>query len=34
MVVMTEKLKHTVEEQEVHIVKVLVSRRDFGDYSN
>ena len=34
MVVMAEKLKHIVEEQKVHIVEVLASRRDLGDFSN
>ena len=34
MVVMTEKFKHTVEEQEVHTVEVLSSRRDLGDFSS
>ena len=34
MVVMAEKLKHIVEEQEVHTVEVLVFRRDFGDFSS
>ena len=33
MVVMAEKLKHIVEEKEVHIVEVLASRKDFGDFS-
>ena len=32
MVVMAEKLRHSVEEQEVHTVGVLVSRRDLGDF--
>ena len=31
---MAEKLKHIVEEQKVHIVKVLASRRDLGDFSS
>ena len=34
MLVMAEKLKHTVEEQEVHTVEVLASRRDLGHFSN
>ena len=34
MVVMAEKLKHTMEEPEVHTVEVLASRRDFGDFSS
>ena len=34
MVVMDEMLMHTVEEQVVHIVEVLNSRRDLGDFSN
>ena len=34
MVVMADKLKHTVEEEEVHTVEVLASRRDLGDFSN
>ena len=34
MVVMAEKLKHIVEEQEVQTVEVLVSMRDLGDFSN
>ena len=34
VVVMVEILMHTVEEQEVHNVEVLASRRDFGDSSN
>ena len=34
MAVMAEKLKHTVEEQEVHTMEVLVSMRDLGDFSN
>ena len=34
VVVMAEKLKHTVEEQEVHTVEVFVSRRDLGDFSS
>ena len=32
MVVMAEKLKHTVAGQEVYTVEVLVSRRDLGDF--
>ena len=31
MVVMAEKLKHIVGEQEVHTVEVLAFRRDLGD---
>ena len=34
MVVMAEKLKHTVEDSEVHTMEVLASRRDFGDFSS
>ena len=34
MVVMAEKLKHIVEEEEVHTMEVLTSRRDLGDFSN
>ena len=34
MVVIAEKLKHTVGEQEVHTVGVLASRRDLGDFSS
>ena len=34
MVVMDEKLKHNVEEQEVHTKEILASRRDLGDFSN
>ena len=34
MVIMAKKLKHIVEEQEVHTVEVLVSRRDLGDFSS
>ena len=34
MVVMAEKLKHIVEEQEVHIMEVLDSRRNLGDLSS
>ena len=34
MLVMAEKLKHTVEEQEVHTVEVLASLRDLGDFSD
>ena len=34
MVVMAEKLKHTVEEQEVHTMEVLDSRRDLDDFSS
>ena len=34
MVVMIEKLKHTVEGKEVHTVEVLASRRDLGDFSS
>ena len=33
MVVMAEKLKHTVEDQEVHTMEVLAYRRDFDDFS-
>ena len=29
---MAEKLNHIVEEQEVHTVEVLASRRDLGDF--
>ena len=32
--VMERKLKHTVEEQEVHTVEVLASIRDLDDFSN
>ena len=34
MVVVTEKLKHTVEEQEVHTMEVFASRKDLADSSN
>ena len=34
MVVMAEKLKHNVVEQEVHTVEVLASMRDLGDFSS
>ena len=34
MVVMAEKMKHIVEEKEVHTVEALASRRDFGDFSS
>ena len=34
MVAMAEKLKHAVEEQEVHTMEVLSSKRDLGDFSN
>ena len=34
MVVMAKKLKHIVEEQEVHTVEVLVSKRDLCDFSS
>ena len=34
MVIMAKMLKHIVEEQEVHTVEVLVSRRDLGDFSS
>ena len=34
VVVMAEMLTHIVEEQEVHIVGVLASMRDLGDFSN
>ena len=33
MLVMAEKLKHIVEQQKVHTVEVLASRRDLGDFS-
>ena len=33
MVVISEKLKHIIEEKEVHTVEVLASRRDLGDFS-
>ena len=33
VVVMSEKFKHTVEEQEVHTVEVLASKRDLGYFS-
>ena len=33
MVVMAEKSKHTVEEQEVHTMEVSASSRDLGDFS-
>ena len=33
MVVMAKKLKHIMEEQVVHIVEVLASKRDLGDFS-
>ena len=32
MVVMAEKLKHTVAEQKVHTVEVLASKRYLGDF--
>ena len=31
---MAEKLKHTVEEQEVHTVGASTSRRGLGDFSS
>ena len=34
MVEVVEMLKHTVEEQVVHIMGVLASKRDLGDFSN
>ena len=34
MVVMAEKLKNTMEEQGVHTMEVLVSRRDLNDSPN
>ena len=34
MVVMTKKLKHTVEGQEVNTMEVLSSRRYLGDFSS
>ena len=34
MVVMVEKLKHTMEEQEVHTMGVSDSRRGLGDFSS
>ena len=34
MVMVAEKLKHTVEEQKVQTVEVLASRKDLGDFSN
>ena len=34
MVVMAEKLKHFVEEQVVHTMEVLDSKRDLGDFSS
>ena len=34
MVVMAEKLKHTIEENEVYTVEVLASRRDLDYFSN
>ena len=34
MVVVAKKLKHIVEEQEVHTVEVLASMKDLGDSSN
>ena len=34
MLVMAEKLKHTMEGQEMHNVEVLASRRDLGDFSS
>ena len=34
MVEVAEKLKHTMVEQGVHIVEVLASKRDLGDFFN
>ena len=34
MAVMVEMLKHTLEEQKVHTMEVLASRRDLDDFSN
>ena len=34
MVVMAKKLKHIVEDQEVHTVGVSSSRRGLGDFSS
>ena len=34
MVVMAEKLRHTVEEQEVHTMGVSASKRGLGDFSS
>ena len=34
MVEVTEKLKHTVEEKDVHTMEVLASRRGLDDFSN
>ena len=34
MVVMAKKLKHTVEEQEVHTVRTSASMRGLGDFSS
>ena len=34
MVVIAEKLKHIVEDQEVHTVGVSTSRRGMGDFSS
>ena len=34
MVVMAKKLKHIMEEREVHTIEVLASRRDVGDFSS
>ena len=34
VVVVAEELKHNVEEQEVHIVEVLVSMRNLGGSPN
>ena len=34
MVVKAEKLKHIVEEQEVHTMEVLAPRTDLGDFSS
>ena len=33
MVVMAEKLKHIVEEQEVHTVGISASKRGLSDFS-
>ena len=34
MVTIAKKLKHTMEEQEVHTLEVLASKRDLGDFSS
>ena len=34
MVMMAKKLKHTVEDQEVHTMGASASRRGLGDFSN